>query len=92
MSRYILDGITSNGCRIEILLGWDRVLDYFFLVIEPDRDPPLYSNLDENDFASLSLEYFQSVLDRFGVTNVSLNLGHRDKLYEKLMKESGRTD
>ncbi|PLY35386.1 hypothetical protein F164LOC_20835 [Pectobacterium carotovorum] len=65
---------------------------YFFMVIEPDLDPPLYSNLDESDPASLTPAHFQTVLDRFGITDVSLRPGHASGLYEILMtdRDNGR--
>lgn len=90
MSQYRFDAHTANGNKVEVLVGWDRVLAYFFMVIDADRDPPLYSNLYEPDFASLTIEYFQSVLDRFGIEDVSLKPGTNARIYEQLMKGSGQ--
>ncbi|HAU6861832.1 TPA: hypothetical protein JEM16_004510 [Salmonella enterica subsp. enterica serovar Senftenberg] len=67
-------------------------MNWFFMVIDPDADEPLYSNLDEDEPESLTLDYFQGVLDRFNITNISLLPGHASGMYEKLMsdRESGR--
>ncbi|WP_233983691.1 hypothetical protein [Pectobacterium versatile] len=91
MSQHRMEGNTAKG-RVEILIGWDQPLAYFFMVIEPDLDPPLYSNLDESDPASLTPAHFQTVLDRFGITDVSLRPGHASGLYEILMtdRDNGR--
>ena len=91
MSQYRLNGETPNG-MVEVLLGWDEPMNWFFMVIEPDADEPLYSNLDEAEPESLTLDHFQRVLDRFNITNISLLPGHASGMYEKLMsdRESGR--
>lgn len=82
MSQYWLDGEVPNG-RVEVLVGWDQALAYFFIVIESrEQDEPLYSNLYEADPASLTLEHFQSFLERFNIHNISLNPGHKSRLYE----------
>ncbi|KFX10721.1 hypothetical protein JV34_22625 [Pectobacterium atrosepticum] len=62
------------------------------MLIEPDLEPPLYSNLDEPDPASLTLAHFQTVLDRFGITDVSLRPEHSSGLYDILMadRDNGR--
>lgn len=90
MSQHYLDGITPNGI-VTILVGWDRPLSYFFMVIEsPQQDEPMYSNLDEDDPASLTLEHFQQVLERFNIKNISLQPKHPSGLYEKLIKDRER--
>lgn len=91
MSQYRLDGETPNG-TVEVLLGWDEPMSWFFMVIEPDADEPLYSNLDEYAPENLTLDHFQRVLDRFNITNISLLPGHESGMYEKLMsdRESGK--
>ncbi|PQQ33670.1 hypothetical protein C6H68_22080 [Photorhabdus luminescens] len=61
------------------------------MVIEShEQDEPLYSNLYEDDPASLTLEHFQSVLERFNIHNISLNPGHKSGLYETLISDSDR--
>jgi hypothetical protein len=54
---------TSNNKTA--LTGWDRPLQYFFLVIE-ERDRTIYSNLDEANPA-LSIEKVFEVLSMFGM-------------------------
>src|SRR3546814_16825554 len=56
MSRHYF-GTFHKGSPITVVLGWDRPMDYFFLVIEEETnsdDNPmafdlLYSNLQESD-------------------------------------------
>ncbi len=84
MSQYQLTGVTANG-PVQIMLGWDRPLKYFFMVIEPEREPPLYSNLDEIAWEQLTLAHYQQVLERFGISNICLKAGHPCGLYEKLI-------
>lgn len=46
MSQHRLTGLTPGG-KVDVLLGWDSPMSWFFLVIEPESDEPLYSNLYE---------------------------------------------
>lgn len=91
MSQYTLKGRTPSG-TVDVVLGWDEPMSWFFMVIEPEADEPLYSNLHEAEPENLTLDHFQRVLDRFNITNISLLPGHENGLYEKLMsdRESGR--
>lgn len=75
MSQYRLTGKSASR-SYELLVGWDTPLSRFFLVIEPELDEPVYSNIYEKDPSSLTLEFFQSVLERYGIENVSLLPGH----------------
>lgn len=86
MSQYKLKGDTPNG-PVEVLLGWDEPMSWFFMVIEPDADEPLYSNLYEPEAELLTLEHFQGVLERFGISNIALLPGHESGLYELLMND-----
>lgn len=86
MSQYRLNGETPYG-TVDVLLGWDEPMNWFFMVIDPEADEPLYSNLDEYAPENLTLDYFQGVLDRFNISNISLLPGHKDGLYEKLMSD-----
>lgn len=83
MSQYRLKGETPSGA-VNVLLGWDEPMHWFFMVIESDADEPLYSNLDEAEPESLTLDHFQRVLNRFNITNISLLPNHNSGLYEKL--------
>lgn len=87
MSNHRRAGHVRNGQPVTVIAGWDRPLAYFFMVIEDADENLLYSNLDEADPASLTLGYFQRVLDRFGIADVSLRPGTTG-LYEKIMEES----
>lgn len=62
---------TSIGGRSDtVLMGWDKPLQYHFMVIETldGDDEPLYSNLDE-DAAGLAgrLAYFAKKARTFGI-------------------------
>ncbi|ENH9310781.1 hypothetical protein AZ026_005378 [Klebsiella pneumoniae] len=45
MSQHRLTGLTPGG-KVDVLLGWDSPMSWFFLVIEPESDEPLYSGSD----------------------------------------------
>jgi hypothetical protein len=79
---------------VTVLLGWDRPLGHYFLVIENDRaDDYLYSNLNEPYPFDKSLDYYQSKLREFGISvpevmfeqiklDVAFNVGNRLVWYE----------
>ena len=65
----------------QVLCGWDRPLQGYFLVIEhDDHDSPVYSNLYEANPHPDSFDEFLVVLARFGL-NVP------DGLIEALMQD-----
>lgn len=60
------------GDRITVLLGWDRPLGHYFMVIErpnprPGQDDYLYVNLDEPDAFELDLDFFKAKLEQLGI-------------------------
>ncbi len=55
MSQYRLTGKSASR-SYELLVGWDTPLSRFFLVIEPELDEPVYSNIYEKDPSSLTLD------------------------------------
>lgn len=78
MSRHYFE-TTYKDHPVTVLLGWDRALGHYFLVIEkqvdfvdPDvtgfDDQYLYSNLYESNPFGLSLEHFKAVLHRLKIT------------------------
>ncbi len=77
MSRHYFDTF-HKGFPITVLLGWDRPMDYFFLVIEKpaeltdttmkvESDDFLYSNLHEHDPFNHDLDYYRQVLRYFQI-------------------------
>jgi hypothetical protein len=50
MTQRILK-TSINECAVNVLMGWDRALQYYFMVINyvDSDDEPLYSNLDDDD-------------------------------------------
>lgn len=62
----------SDGELVEVQMGWDKPCGWFYLVISPvgeggETEDPVYSNLDEENPATLDLDYFLGVLDEFGI-------------------------
>jgi hypothetical protein len=72
MSQHVFNAML-NGEKIEVLAGWDRPLQGFFLVIQRidpgDRPigPYLFSNLDMGEPHPKSFDHFRNVLDEFGI-------------------------
>src|SRR3546814_17311129 len=74
MSRHYFNTF-HKGSPISVILGWDRPMNYFFLVIEEQNnsaDNPmtldlLYSNLQENDPFNHDLDYYRAGLRHFQI-------------------------
>ena len=90
---------SHEGGPVTVLLGWDRPLGHFFMVIEK---PPveegdsqyLYSNLNEKNAFNRDLAYYKSKLAEFGLSvpaamfeqiekDQSLNVGNRMVWYRE---------
>lgn len=84
MSEYRLYGDTPDG-PVVVQIGWEPTWEYFFMFIGLERDPPLYDNQEQVEHEMLTLEYYQRVLERFGIRNISLKPGDSSGLYEKLV-------
>ncbi|VFR53410.1 hypothetical protein BRI6_4753 [plant metagenome] len=77
MSQHYFETV-HRGFPVTVILGWDRPMRYFFLVI---RKPPelidstmkiededfLYSNLHEEDPFGHGLNYYRAVLRHFHI-------------------------
>jgi len=62
-----------QGEAVTVLLGWDRPLGHFFMVVErddpqPDQEDYLYINLDEPNAFELDLDFFQAKLEELGIS------------------------
>lgn len=83
MSQHTFNTTTSSGSRVQVLMGWDRPLQQFFLVVE-ELDAPenydlgdgqetgdvpyLYSNLSDVDSMGMQdLDYFCEKLRGLGI-------------------------
>ncbi|MGP3790509.1 hypothetical protein [Pseudomonas sp. B392_1p] len=77
MSRHYFDTL-HKGFPVTVVLGWDRPMAYFFLVIEKppeliddtmkvEDEDFLYSNLQESDPFSHDLGYYREVLRHFQI-------------------------
>lgn len=74
MSQHKYRVVTPGHGPIEIQLGWDRPMQWFYAVVSPvdvrhnDLGDPLYSNLDDSQAPAQDLGYFvRLVYERFGV-------------------------
>lgn len=63
-----------EGKPATVLLGWDRPLGHFFLVVEYDTpeegdesEGMVYSNLNESDPFGKSLNYYRNILVQLGI-------------------------
>lgn len=91
MSQYLLN--IKNHPRIQqILIGWDRPLQQFFLVLyeNPNQDSH-YSNLLD-DTPNKTLKYFCSLLQEYGIQlpiglitelkeDAANNVGNKERTY-----------
>ncbi|EPB9494600.1 TPA: hypothetical protein L4Q76_001679 [Pseudomonas aeruginosa] len=77
MSRHYF-GTSHRGFPVTVILGWDRPMNYFFLMIEKpaelidssmevEDEDFLYSNLHENDPFNHDLDYYREVLRHFQI-------------------------
>lgn len=80
MSQHFCDS-EYQGKPVEVLIGWDKPLQQFFMVIEykNDEDIPeddlegyVYSNLTDEELlkkplAEMSLDYFKSKLEELNI-------------------------
>ncbi len=87
MCHYKLTGESSLG-PVEVLIGWNPAFSFFYMFIEVSYRPPLYSCLDDEDMGNDALEHYQTVLDSFGINNISLKRG--SELYDQLILDCVR--
>lgn len=76
MSQHIVQS-RYRGEPVSVLLGWDRPLQQFFLVIErtaldsqadeEDAEPFVYTNLEDPEVNPRNLAYFREVVARLAV-------------------------
>lgn len=80
MSQHFFDG-TCKGVPVTVMMGWDRPLSQFFLVVQHRQDAIagenaecedgdegiIYSNLNELLPRSLGLGHFRSKLTTLGI-------------------------
>lgn len=73
MSQHYFNTSTPDGQPVTVLLGWDRPLGQYFLVVELEQDVEdandeyLYSNLDDPQAWRQPLEYFERKLEQLGI-------------------------
>ena len=75
MSQHRIE-TTSQGRPVEVLMGWDRILSYYFLTVTrmdvpddaPDGQETVYTHLDEPDAFPQSLDGYLDKLRELGIT------------------------
>lgn len=72
MSKHIFRTQLESQ-SIEIQMGWDRPMQWYYLVISPISNggrlgDPIYSNLDEEHPERLPLRYFWELLRKLGIS------------------------
>lgn len=76
MSQHRFLTKTSAGADVSVLMGWDRMLRQYFLVVERlesrdvavDDDGLLYSDINDRAAFRQDLGYFLLRLQQFGIT------------------------
>ncbi|MCZ5740742.1 hypothetical protein O5272_01100 [Escherichia coli] len=74
---------------LKLCLAGDAPLQWYHMCIDfsiHSSEDPLYTNLAEPDPYSVTLEYLQSVLERFEITDIEIKPGTTG-LYEELLKD-----
>ncbi len=54
--------------EVTVLMGWDRPLQYFYLVIDANDSDPVWSNLDLRNPYQNDLTLYKKVLNQHGIT------------------------
>jgi hypothetical protein len=77
MSQHFFQVKSSHGL-VDVMLGWDSPMQWFHMYIgygiQTDENP-LYSNLNEVNPYDVTLEYMQSILDKFDITEIEIREG-----------------
>jgi len=88
MSQHLFNS-TIDGDNVEIQMGWDTPMQWFYMVIEKDiddSDEPLYSNLFDNNYRVGQLEYYIELLNEWNVLipNGLLDSINNDKINSRM--------
>jgi hypothetical protein len=47
MSQHFFETTTADGVEVTVIIGYDRPLDYVFMMVEDPNGEMLYSNLTD---------------------------------------------
>ena len=95
MSQHFYSTQDAGGTGITIMMGYDRPLGHYFLVVERDgTEDPIYTNLRDDGPFHKSLWYYRAKLDELGLAVPSAmyreidrdqknNIGNRRVLWDK---------
>ena len=74
MSQHVFTTTSKSNARVGVLIGWDRPLQQFFLVVEELDSPAseegayLYSNLSDQEARGCrDIGYFEGKLQELGI-------------------------
>jgi hypothetical protein len=69
MSQHMFKTIDSEGQILEVLMGYDRRLNYVFCVVTREDEEVLYSNLDDDNAGTQQqdVDYYRPVLEDLGL-------------------------
>jgi hypothetical protein len=69
MSQHFFETTTANGIEVTVNLGYDRPLDYVFMLIEDPKGEMLYSNLTDPHAGTeqRKVGYYRPILESFGI-------------------------
>jgi hypothetical protein len=70
MSEHFFETTTADGVAVTVIIGYDRPLDYVFLMVEGPNGKMLYSNLSDPHAGTVQCEvdYYRPILESFGIT------------------------
>jgi hypothetical protein len=72
MSQHVIELTNKDGKEMTVMMGWDRPLQQFFLMVEQNQDGKepvyLYNNMDDPDAWGMDdLNYFHEKLLELGL-------------------------
>ena len=70
MSQHFFETTTADGSEVTVIIGYDRPLDYVFLMVEGPNGKMLYSNLTDPyaGIVQCEVDYYRPILASFGIT------------------------
>jgi hypothetical protein len=69
MSQHNFKSVTKDDQKVEVLMGYDRPLNYVFCVVTAESGAFVYSNLSDPKAGihCQDVEYYRTILDMLGI-------------------------
>ena len=69
MSQHFFETTTADGVEVTVIIGYDRPLDYVFLMVEGPNGKMLYSNLTDPyaGIVQCEVDDYRPILASFGI-------------------------